>query len=161
MATYKVTKEFKNCIREMLERRAEKDPKLAEKLHADDGKKSIEECCEYIVGRAYEKKINAATPQEVEGWAVHYYDEESVKITAAPSNSRVVVPVTDEEVAKALAELSVEERAKIEREATNRLIEQQKKELEKSIRIRRRKLESMVKLDTPEDRAKFVELTLF
>ena len=97
---YKATKEFKACVKAELERRAEQDPAFAEKLN--NPKKSIEECCSYIASEAYRQKINMAAPEEVFGWAVHYYDEEEVAFKKTPAG-RVVIPSTVEEVAKARA----------------------------------------------------------
>uniref|UniRef100_UPI004057C195 Cas9 inhibitor AcrIIA9 family protein n=1 Tax=Alistipes sp. TaxID=1872444 RepID=UPI004057C195 len=156
MATYKVTKEFKKCICEMLDKRAAQDQQFAEKYNAEDGKKSIEECCEYIVGRAYEKSINAATPQEVEGWAVHYYDEESVKMTPAPANARVVVPATDKAVAKAMAELSVEEQERLKEIAQERFISNQMHEM-----AAKAKPKSKLRPKAAPAALPFVEQTLF
>ena len=157
MSRYKVTPEFKKCVREMLDRRSAADPQFAEKYNADDGKKSIEECCEYIVGRAYEKRINAATPQEVEGWAVHYYDEESVKMTQAPANARVVVPATDEAVAKAMAELSEEEKQSLTEQARNKFVSMKMHEMNEAAAKRKQK----PKVKPEAASLPFVEQSLF
>lgn len=98
---YKPTKEFKAAIKAELDKRAAQDPDFAQKFANPE--KSIEECCSYIASEAYWQKINMATPAEVFGWAVHYYDEENVAFKSAPSG-RVVVPSTIEEVKKAGAE---------------------------------------------------------
>lgn len=130
---FKASKEFKACIKAELDKRAEKDPEFAKKYA--NPKKSIEECCSYIASEAYRQKINMAAPEEVFGWAVHYYDEESVEFKKAP-NGRVIVPSTKEEVAKARAKkekqikdeqaaYSEEKKADLKKEAEERFIREQ------------------------------------
>lgn len=118
---YKVTPEFRRAVARLLDARAKADAAFANKLEAEG--KSIDECCEFIVARAFAKKINAATPQEVEGWAVHYYDEERVDFSPAPRYSRVVVP---EECAATIdameKEIPEEEREELRERARRRVI---------------------------------------
>jgi hypothetical protein len=72
---------FENAIKEYLDARAKEDVKFAEKY--SNGKKSIEECCRFILGEMKKKAAGGmygATDAEVFGLAVHYYDEEDVKV---------------------------------------------------------------------------------
>ena len=72
---------FENAIKEYLDARAKEDVKFAEKY--SNGKKSIEECCRFILGEMKKKAAGGmygATDAEVFGLAVHYYDEENVKV---------------------------------------------------------------------------------
>lgn len=68
---------FENAIKEYLDARAKEDVKFAEKYSNE--KKSIEECCRFILGEMRKKAksgMYVATDAEVFGLAVHYYDEE-------------------------------------------------------------------------------------
>lgn len=72
---------FENAIKEYLDERAKEDVKFAEKYSNE--KKSIEECCRFILGEMREKAksgMYGATDAEVFGLAVHYYDEEDIKV---------------------------------------------------------------------------------
>lgn len=72
---------FENAIKEYLDARAKEDVKFAEKY--SNGKKSIEECCRFILGEMRKKAksgMYGATDAEVFGLAVHYYDEEGIKV---------------------------------------------------------------------------------
>lgn len=77
----KIMTPFENAIKEYLDARAKEDVKFAEKY--SNGKKSIEECCRFILGEMRKKAksgIYGATDAEVFGLAVHYYDEEDIKV---------------------------------------------------------------------------------
>ena len=72
---------FENAIKEYLDARAKEDVKFAEKYSNE--KKSIEECCRFILGEMRKKATSGmcgATDAEVFGLAVHYYDEEDIKV---------------------------------------------------------------------------------
>lgn len=72
---------FENAIKEYLDARAKEDVKFAEKY--SNGKKSIEKCCGFILGEMKKKAAGGmygATDAEVFGLAVHYYDEEDIKV---------------------------------------------------------------------------------
>lgn len=72
---------FENAIKEYLDARAKEDVKFAEKY--SDEKKSLEECCRFILVEMRKKAksgMYGATDAEVFGLAVHYYDEEDIKV---------------------------------------------------------------------------------
>lgn len=72
---------FENAIKEYLDARAKEDVKFAEKYSNE--KKSIEECCRFILSEMRKKAksgMYGATDAEVFGLAVHYYDEEDIKV---------------------------------------------------------------------------------
>lgn len=72
---------FENAIKEYLDARAKEDVKFAAKYSNE--KKSIEECCRFILGEMKKKAAGGmygATDAEVFGLAVHYYDEEDIKV---------------------------------------------------------------------------------
>lgn len=72
------TKEMKNkpfaeAIKSYLDRRASEDKMFAESYA--DPKKSIAECCDFIVSEVKRQSRTVMTDDEVYGLAVHYYDE--------------------------------------------------------------------------------------
>lgn len=74
----KNTKEMKNkpfteAIKSYLDRRATEDKMFAESYA--NPKKSIAECCDFIVSEVKRQNRTAMTDDEVYGLAVHYYDE--------------------------------------------------------------------------------------
>ena len=80
---------FKQAIKAYLDKRAEEDSLFAPQ-YANE-KKSIDECCSYIMGEA-RKRGNAVaiSDEEVYGMAVHYYDEDDIKINRLRSEERRV-----------------------------------------------------------------------
>ena len=124
-------------VREYLEKRAAEDPQFAEKYA--NPKKSLEECCRYIYGEAHKRAAGSSCvyipPEEVFGWAMHYYDEEDIEVTSAGYTGRAVpkpVELTEEQKAQAekaalekyeaqqLAKIQERERAKAKAEAEKR-----------------------------------------
>ena len=74
----KKTKEIKNkpfaeAIKSCLDRRASEDKMFAESYA--NPKKSIAECCDFIVSEVKRQSRTVMTDDEVYGLAVHYYDE--------------------------------------------------------------------------------------
>lgn len=68
-------------IGKYLEERAKTDPSVERNLCKE--KKSLSECYEYIVGEAKKRAENNCAcidDDTVYGWAVHYYDEDDIKI---------------------------------------------------------------------------------
>ena len=93
-------KEFKDTIQKYLQERAAEDPLFAPKFA--NSKKNVDECCRYILGEARKRGTAVAmSDSEVFGMAVHYYDEENIKIEkvsacCSVSSSRKV-KLTEEE----------------------------------------------------------------
>lgn len=110
---------FKEAIKSYLDERAKTDELFA-KAYAKENK-SIDECCSYILGEA-KKRGNAVamTDNEVFGMAVHYYDEDDIKVEKIPANikSSVSKPSTS-------MELTNEDREKARQAALKRLEEEQ------------------------------------
>ena len=72
-------------IGQYLQERAKDDKSIARNLEKE--KKSLKECWKYILGEAYKKVFRQGgvgssymEPDEVYGLAVHYYDEDEIKI---------------------------------------------------------------------------------
>lgn len=92
---------MEQAIKIYLDNRAKTDSLFAETYKKAN--KSIKECCKYIYSQA--KKLakggNAVGVDDatVYGWAVHYYDEDNIKVEGA--QERVEVVATASEPAKA------------------------------------------------------------
>lgn len=85
---------FEVAIKTYLEQKAEQDPLFAPTYAKEN--KSIKECCEYIRQQAKKQAVGRCaviSDEEVYGWAVHYYDEDSIKVTDAPK-AKVTAPTT-------------------------------------------------------------------
>ena len=117
---------FNQAIKAYLDKRAEEDPLFAPKYA--DSKKSIDECCNYIMGEA-RKRGNAVaiSDEEVYGMAVHFYDEENIKINKLPARQKVSVSSP----APKPVELTEEEKKVARDEAIARLAEEQYQALRK------------------------------
>ena len=125
----KVADPLMEPVRQYLEKRAADDPQFAEKFK--NPKKSLKECCSYIYGEARKRAAGSncvyIAPDEVFGMAVHYYDEDDIKVSGSGYTGRASVaaapapkPVELTEKQKAEAEkralekYEAEQRAKIE-----------------------------------------------
>lgn len=100
--------QVKNAIKAYLDKRAQEDTLFAVSYAKTN--KSIDECFDYIIGEV-RKKGSAVymTDEEVFGMAVHYYDEDDIKVSKLPKNESVKVnpsatELTDEEKAEAKAQ---------------------------------------------------------
>ena len=93
-------KSFNDIIADYLKQRAEEDTLFAPKFANPN--KSIDECCRYILGEARKRGTAVAmSDSEVFGMAVHYYDEENIKIEKVSAGCSVSssrkVKLTEEE----------------------------------------------------------------
>ena len=82
---------FETTIQTYLENRAKTDSLFAETFKKAN--KSIEECCNYIYSQARKlaKGSNSVGIDDatVYGWAVHYYDEDEIKVDGVESRVEV------------------------------------------------------------------------
>lgn len=69
---------FQRAIKDYLDKRAAEDPQFAERY--GNPEKSIEKCCEYILGEVSAMKQSGFADEEIFGMAVHYYDEDNIEI---------------------------------------------------------------------------------
>ena len=124
-------KQFKEVIKAYLDKRAQEDELFAEAYAKP--MKDIDSCCKYIISMARGLGNAVAVPDEVVyGWAVHYYDEDGIKVDEAPECE--VQPV-------------VAQAAKITADAT--------------ARMEKTKVEKKVKKTKAEHISPFVQLSLF
>ena len=122
--------EFEKTIKEYLDERAKQDAAFATKYA--NPKKSIAECCRYIVGEASGmRKGNTAIirDDEVFGMAVHYYDEENIKIKSTKGMAASVRTENKIEKEDAKIELTKEEQEQARKMALERAIEEQRKRM--------------------------------
>ena len=122
--------QFENQIKAYLDERAKQDPAFAAKYA--NPKKSINECCRYLIGEAYARQkdsVGAISDEETYGLAVHYYDEE--KVTIQPiGNAHVQVSHQKKvESASEKIELTKDEQEEARKIATERAIEEQRKKM--------------------------------
>ena len=112
-------KTFKEAIKSYLDERAGTDELFA-KSYAKEHT-NLDECCSYIMGEA--KKLGNAvcnSDNEVFGMAVHYYDEDDIKVNKLPAAARAVASASSQSV-----KLTEEDKKKAREEAIKRLTEEQ------------------------------------
>lgn len=102
---------IKQAIKNYLDNRAKTDELFAAAYAKPH--KNIDECFNYILGEARKQGNAVYLPDDVVfGWAVHYYDEDDIKINKLPVNTQVSarasVELTEEDKEKA-RELAVKE----------------------------------------------------
>jgi hypothetical protein len=84
----KATDAFKTVISDHLLALAIKDPLFAATLEKKN--KNIDDCVTYIMNQVKSSGRNGYADAEVFGMAVHYYDEDDIKV-GAPISGKVVV----------------------------------------------------------------------
>ncbi|MCZ2602696.1 PcfK-like family protein [Bacteroides fragilis] len=111
---------FQAAIKSYLDERAKADELFA-KAYAKSNK-NLKECCDFIMGEA-KKRGNAVamTDDEVFGLAVHYYDEDNIKVNKVSGSYKVSAPASAP-VPK--VELTEEDKKKAREEAIRRLTEE-------------------------------------
>ena len=112
-------KTLKEAIKSYLDERAGTDELFA-KSYAKENK-NLDECCSYIMGEA-RKRGNAVAMSDTEvfGLAVHYYDEDDIKVNKLPAAARAVASASSQSV-----KLTEEDKKKAREEAIKRLTEEQ------------------------------------
>lgn len=88
---------MEQAIKIYLDKRAKEDSLFAEVYKKAN--KSIKGCCKYIYSKARElaKGGNAVGVDDatVYGWAVHYYDEDDIKVDKVKERVEVVAPAAE------------------------------------------------------------------
>lgn len=117
----------KTKIKNYLDERAKNDELFA-KTYAKPNK-SIDECYKYILGEARKKGTAVGmSHEEVYGLAVHYYDEDDIKINHV--SGYVQASASDDDETKEV-KLTAEEERKAREEAIHRLAEEQYQKMKK------------------------------
>lgn len=133
----------RDVIKAYLDERAKNDELFAQNYAKKN--KNIDECLEYVIGEA-KKKGNAVymTDAEVFGLAVHYYDEDDIKINRLPEGTYVsasapAVELSEEDKAKAYEQavkeyrqLCIDRMRAAEEQKAKKLAERRKVERERS-----------------------------
>lgn len=95
----KGTEQFKQVIKDYLDRRAAEDALFAARYA--NNKKTIDECVSYIIGTVKASGRCGFADDEIYGMAVHYYDEADIKVEKVDGEYVAVVnqsvQLTDEE----------------------------------------------------------------
>lgn len=114
----KVNQSFKMAIQSYLEKRAKEDSLFAASYAKEN--KSIDECCDYITGEAIMRGGNVVpiSDDEVFGMAIHYYDEDNIKINKISTGCRTSVQSSN-------VELTEEEKKAAREAAIKRLADEQ------------------------------------
>ncbi|MBQ9232354.1 MAG: PcfK-like family protein [Prevotella sp.] len=87
--------DFKNIIKAHLDKMAQQDFAFAERYKRED--KSLDKCINYITSQAKKQAKNGCAAIEdavVYGWAVHYYQEDDIKVEEVKA-AKVVAPKTE------------------------------------------------------------------
>lgn len=84
----KGTNDFKLVIENHLKVVAEKDPLFAETLKKEN--KNIDDCITYILNTVKKSGCNGFSDDEVFGMAVHYYDEDDIKVGKKVSSATII-----------------------------------------------------------------------
>lgn len=107
---------FEDKLKEHLDQLAKKDKTFAKKYKNE--KKSIKECAQYIIGEVQKqcKGKNTAVPkEEVYGLAVHYYDEENIKVD---TSAKAVVATSPKAASKVASKKTTKKKAEKDVEYT-------------------------------------------
>lgn len=131
----------KTKIKNYLDERAKNDELFA-KAYAKPNK-NIDECYKYILGEARKKGTAVGmSHEEVYGLAVHYYDEDDIKIN--PVSGYVEASASDDDKETKEVKLTAEEEKQAREEAIHRLAEEQYQKMKKRPqRARREENESV------------------
>lgn len=115
---------FEQAIKTYLDKRAQDDPLFA--VSYAKPKKSIQECARYCMQEArklVKDNVVVVDDPTLYGWAVHYYDEDNIKVTGNYSQVHAEVSHTPK------MELTEQEKAEAKKIAMERAIEEQRKQL--------------------------------
>lgn len=118
----KSTKAFKEVIKQHLDQRAASDELFAVTYAKEN--KNLDDCITYILNRVKSSGSNGFADSEIFGMAVHYYDEDDIKVGSRIDAKVVVnhaIELSEEEIAdakqKAIDEVIQEQRNKMLKKA--------------------------------------------
>jgi len=114
---------FEQTIKTFLDEKAKGDSAFAEKY--SNKKKSISDCCKFIISEVKKTRRQGFADDEIYGLAIHYYDEENLDFNPKDADSCKVV--VNKEI-----QLTEEDKRKIKEEARKKLHEEEmRKQLRK------------------------------
>lgn len=114
----KGTDNFRQVIKKYLVQRMAKDPLFVETYQKSG--KNIDDCITYILNTVKASGCNGFEDEEIYGMAVHYYDEDDIKVGSKVQATVITnhkVELTEEEIAaarqKAIDDVYKEQREKM------------------------------------------------
>lgn len=128
---------FETTIKAHLDKVAAEDPHFAEKYAAGlAGKKTIESCAKFIINQVEATGRQGFADDEIYGFAIHYYDEESIQAPASAPRATVVInheiQLSAEEVKKIREKARAEAEEKVRKEELARIEAERKKAEERA-----------------------------
>lgn len=115
----KGSKQFKEVIETYLNKRATEDSLFADTLKKPN--KNINECINYIVNTVQKSGQIGFADDEIFQMAIHYYDEDDIKVGKSSYHPKVVVNHT--------VDLTEDEKAKAKQAAIDELISEEKNKI--------------------------------
>lgn len=117
MATKKSEKtgySFEDAIKAHLDEVAAQDETFAKNYAKEN--KSIKECCNYIIGEMRKQQKNgvaALSDEETYGMAIHYYDEDDIKVDVKDATGvQVVKAASKDEAEKKISKIKGKRKTK-------------------------------------------------
>lgn len=123
------TNHFEKTIKKYLDERALTDELFAERYPNE--KKSIKDCCTYIVNEVKKSRRSGYAAEEIFGMAAHYYDEDDIKPGKPISGVRIVVDHVPELTAEEKEQAKSDAIEKYQQEVRAELMEKRKRAAEK------------------------------
>ena len=120
----KITDRFKEIIKAHLDDYAKEDPLF--ELNYKNENKSIDECCQYILGQVKKSGMNGFADDEIFQMAIHYYDEAEIKVENM-GNCKIIINHKIELTPEEIEEEKKKAKEKIFQEERNRLTSKPKK----------------------------------
>jgi antitoxin component YwqK of YwqJK toxin-antitoxin module len=147
---------FRKAIKSYLDNRAKSDDLFAQTYAKEN--KSIDECCNYIIGQVKASGRCGFADEEIYGMAVHYYDEDSIKDVEPVKAERVVVNHTIELSESEKQELRQQAEEEFKEEQLRSLRQAELRQQEKEQKAREARLR---KAQEEAERRKGTQLSLF
>ena len=119
-----VSNGFKAVIKAYLDDRA-RDDELFAATYAKQGK-SLDECCNYILQEVKKSGQNGFADEEIFGMAVHYYDEDDIKVKPLSGVRVSAATTTEKKPAAPEYKPTKKDRENAKKAAMERLIEEER-----------------------------------
>lgn len=123
----KTTNHFKNTIKAYLDQRAETDVLFS--FQYSKPEKNIDDCINYILNTVYESGENGFADDEIYSMAIHYYDEDNIKL-GEKIDAHVVV--------NHRVQLTEEEKEQARKDAIRKLQEQEYNRMKQPVKKAKR-----------------------
>lgn len=137
----KGTENFKAAIQQYLDERAANDPLFSETLKKPN--KNIEDCITYILNTVQKSGCNGFADAEIFNMAVHYYDEDDIKVRP-PTNLRNYKVAVNHHV-----EITEEEKEAAKQKALDKIVAEEAEKLKKKQAPKAAAKKTTIKLPEP------------